>query len=1108
MFVSLAMSQSTPQAAGSGTADAAYANPKQSDPNLELARLRAEGVAHFESGIGLKKALAAFEAAVRIRPNSAIEQFNLGATQRKLGNVDRAIEALTAAQRLDPGLTHAAYTLGLLHRGRGDTPAAINAFESALKSSPTDPATYYQLGRLYREQNREAEALQAYINALQLAPQHPGTMYQLYLYYQEHGEQDRARAMFNEFARVKRAISSTRKELNDDETDLARPFVTATGDTRPGPNAPTLRWRETDAVKGERAGDFVLRDVDSDGLDDLLVGTRDGTLIIYHNDGKSFVEQARLKAPVEAEVESVAAETLVRGETDRVLIATSKGLLVSSKDLKSPASQFVKVTSTDARGGITFADIDHDGDVDVIVGAFREVLLNDGAGGLRPANYLGELAKRAAAKQSGPLVAIDMLDRNGIDFVLPSASGDRLLIADNLGGIHAHAAFTPLTGIKKVRSAVAADMDNDSRVDIVTSSPEGVQIDYHDGRDQFTSSGLSRMTRGEDGTITVGDFDNDGWKDLLAIDSLGARLWRNVGARKFTAQSLVKISGSALLSTPVASDTDGDGQLDLVALTTSGDIRLLKNETAGLGKATRIELTGIRSAPSGLHTTVELRRGNLYQKYVSSGRPLLLPLGSAGYAEVVRIGWPNGFIESKLKVDSSKLSRFKESERVSGSCPSVFAWDGRQFRYISDAFISGPMGVPFGPKSYFPVDHDEYLAIPGEALREDQGRLRIAITEELREAVFLDQVHLLAVDHPADTQLYPNEYLYPGDFPEFKLHFTARAQASIAAVDQDGNDVTALVAHADRRYLAAFRQLQYEGFAEDNSIELQLPPDAAFAPSLRLFLTGWFHYFESTSIVAASQRPDLKIGFPSVEVWDNGLWRKLLEFGLPNGKDKTVVVDLTHRLPPGAQRIRVRSNLALYWDRIVFDAEEPPHESEITRLKVASAQLRFRGFSGLEKVAAGAGRQPERFDYQSLRVSAPWDPLDGRYTRYGGVGPLLTKVDSQMAVFGSGDEVLLEFDTTSSKPPRAGWRRDYLLYLDGFVKDGDKYTAHPGRLEPLPFAGMKRYPYELDDPGRQVLDSPEYHSYLKRYQTRAPLSFTGPRLARASQDKESRDANQ
>src|SRR5262245_14405909 len=120
---SLAMAQSPAPAPQSSPAQ--YANPEQSDPVLELARLRSEGAAQFESGIGLKKALVAFEAAARLRPQSAIEQFNLGTTHRKLGNVDKAIEALTAAHRLDPALAHAAYTLGLVQRGRGDTPAAI-----------------------------------------------------------------------------------------------------------------------------------------------------------------------------------------------------------------------------------------------------------------------------------------------------------------------------------------------------------------------------------------------------------------------------------------------------------------------------------------------------------------------------------------------------------------------------------------------------------------------------------------------------------------------------------------------------------------------------------------------------------------------------------------------------------------------------------------------------------------------------------------------------------------------------------------------------------------------------------------------------------------------
>lgn len=98
----------------------AHENPHQTDPVQELWRLRSEGASHFESGIGLKKALAAFEAAVSLRPGSAIELFNLGATQRKLGNLDQAARTLLLAIKADGTLAHAYYTLGLISRSKGD----------------------------------------------------------------------------------------------------------------------------------------------------------------------------------------------------------------------------------------------------------------------------------------------------------------------------------------------------------------------------------------------------------------------------------------------------------------------------------------------------------------------------------------------------------------------------------------------------------------------------------------------------------------------------------------------------------------------------------------------------------------------------------------------------------------------------------------------------------------------------------------------------------------------------------------------------------------------------------------------------------------------------
>lgn len=1076
--------------------DASHANPPQSEPKLELVRLRSEGTAQFESGVGLKKALAAFEAALKISPDSAIDLHNIGTTQRKLGNADLAQQLLTRAVQAKPALAHPAYTLGLVYRGKGDSQAAIAAFETARTRAPTEPSVHYQLGRLYREVQRDPQALQAFIDALQLDPQHTGSMYQLYLYYQEKGETDRAKAMFEEFSRVKRALSLTRKELNDDESVLARPFVVATAPQPREVSAPALSFTASKIVDSDQITSFDVRDFDGDGLEDVFAGTRGGTIRVLRNEGKlRFAETATLKLEGGAPVTSLHGEMLVRGESFRLIAISGGSLFVSNADVTKAAAGSTKLSTSQAPAQISFADLDHDGDLDLIVNAFRDVLLNDGAGAFQRAQYLPAQAGKDLAKLSGPIVGVDIQDRNAIDFVVHGAGGERLLLVDALGGRHATQPFTKLSRVGKPLDVNAADLDNDGGVDLVTVGGEAVEIDYHQQMLRFTPSTLPLQLAAPK-SAALGDFDNDGWKDLMVFaDGAAPQLLRNAGGRKFNA-SAVNVPASAVAQArSVVADMDGDGRLDVVTLLKSGALQALHNDSRGIGRATRVALTGIRSAPSSLHTIVEVRRGNFYEKYVSDGRTLHLPLGSGDYAEIVRINWPNGFVETKMKVDADQRATFKESERVSGSCPSVFAWDGTRFNFITDAFISGPMGVPMGQGRYFPVDHDEYVKIPGGKLRSIDGRLRIAITEELREAVFLDRARLIAVDHPVGTELYPNEYLKAGDFPEYKLHLTATARAPVRAVDHRGVDVTDLVRAADRRYPTGFSRLQYDGLAEPNGVEFDLPAGAVRASQLRLFLTGWFHYFESTSLVAASQRRDLSVQWPQIEAWSAGQWQPVMTIGIPSGKDKTVVADLSGRVPPDAQRLRVRSNLALYWDRIAIDTQAAPEQVATQQLGMNLARLRFRGFSAFEHVSAAQMPQPERFVYHAMRFAAPWNPLIGRYTRYGGVDELLGEVDSLMTVFGSGDELLLEFDADGLKPPRAGWQRDYLLHLDGYVKDGDKYTAHAGQLEPIPYAGMAAYPYDDPAQAERIFASPQYRDYLARYQTRLPLRFTGPALS-------------
>jgi hypothetical protein len=110
-----------------------------------------------------------------------------------------------------------------------------------------------------------------------------------------------------------------------------------------------------------------------------------------------------------------------------------------------------------------------------------------------------------------------------------------------------------------------------------------------------------------------------------------------------------------------------------------------------------------------------------------------------------------------------------------------------------------------------------------------------------------------------------------------------------------------------------------------------------------------------------------------------------------------------------------------------------------------------------------------------------WRDLVGHYTRYGDVRELLLESDSKYIIANAGDEITLEFDATKLADLPQGRTRDFIIYTNGWLKDGDLNTASGQTVEPLPFRGMSHYPYGSDEsyPGDN-----DHQSYLKTYNTR------------------------
>jgi len=198
----------------------------------------------------------------------------------------------------------------------------------------------------------------------------------------------------------------------------------------------------------------------------------------------------------------------------------------------------------------------------------------------------------------------------------------------------------------------------------------------------------------------------------------------------------------------------------------------------------------------------------------------------------------------------------------------------------------------------------------------------------------------------------------------------------------------------------------------------------------------------------------------------HGGWKTAIAaMGYPAGKTKTMPLDLSDVIVRSDPRARIRTNLALYWDRIAYTVDEDAAPFRLSPASLLAADLSFRGFSRMTRDTEDG---PQVFVHDEADRSPRWADPAGRYTRFGDVRPLLGAADDRYVVMKGGDSVRLAFDARSLPPLPAGWVRDWLLVLDGWDKDADKNTVAGQTVEPLPFHGMDdaRYgePQQAPDP--------------------------------------------
>jgi len=1069
----------------------------------EAVRLNNRGVALMGQQF-TEKAAQSFADAIKADPKLAQLYVNDGIALLTLQRLDDAKAVFKKAIALDAKNPQTWYNLGLAQHSGNELDDALKSFQEAVKLDPQDADSYYFEGVCYSEMKQFDKAIVILTKALEVNPLHASGEFALARSLQRSGQTQEAKEHFKRFqhltsAKVAAAIGlaygeqghySTVIPIEEHET-ANRAMIPVTLEARPMIAVASAEAGSADTYTG---GACMLDVTGSGAMDLVLMRSGDRAISVLHRQANGSFETidadaAGLKAAGHA-VACAVGDYDGDGLND-LAVALQDGLLLFHNLGKGKFENVTAEAGLAARNrpsGVTFVDFDHDGDLDLLVtgaglkaGDAPNVLWRNNGN-----KTFTEWTEPTGLGGSGTTAAAILTDFNNdraVDLAMTGDVASPLLYVNPREGkyptqpLYEDAKLPPSLGI------AVLDFNKDGWMDIAVTHAgapgltlwRNVEGPNHVGR-RFERVELPLEGAQRGWGVTPVDIDNDGWIDLAVIVETAAgprvRLLRNRGDGTFDDVSRALGLDKITLNDPrglIAGDVDGDGAADLIVTQMHAPPLLLRNVGGNKNHFARLDLIGYADNKTALGVKVEIFANGHWQKWELAGSTgyqtqpapqILVGLGQSESIDLLRILWPTGVLQDEIDLpklaDGRAVIPMKEADRRGSSCPVLFAWNGKKFKLVTDVIGAAVVGHWFTPTRRNTPNPGEWIKVDGAQLAGVDGRLSLRFIEPMEEVNYIDQLRLVAVDHPANVEVNPDErFLDDPPFASGRVVASQGARLPARAWDGEERDVTEALSRRDHQFASGFTPTPYDGFANLHALTLDLGDVKPNAP-LRLLMTGYVNYFSATSLYAAWQA-GIKPVSPYVEAqMPNGSWQRVTgEAGFPAGLERTIVVDLTGKLPAGARRIRLMSNLEIYWDQVLVD-ESNNAEARSTEVPLTNATLHFRGYP-LQIEGASPGDLD--YDYNRVSLTGPFQHQRGNYTRLGDVTQLVKGVDDRYVIFGSGEEIATEFDATSLPAVPAGWKRDYFFYANGFVKDMDWWDASPFTVSQLPFHGMSKYPY-------------------------------------------------
>jgi len=1076
--------------------------------------------------------------------NLAISLFNRG--RKEDHDIDRASSMLNEVLAKEPGNVRALYFKGIILQHVGRAQEGMECFEKVVKLRPDDGIAWYLLGLCQQRAGQSPE--NALKRAIELRPNLYSAYYQLYQSALRGGDTNKAREYMDRFMALRQSPAGESVELPQynqmGDLALARPIASRSrpvSKSRFTPAPATELWdgeniiawsstaRRSDnghaADAPVSAGGIAAGDFDFDGRVELVVTatTPDavGKLVLLKQNNQGRYEDVTAGSGLEQvrNARSCAVGDFDNdGKPDLFVACAGPNFLFKNDG----AGKFSDVTESAGVAGpsaisssAVFVDADHDGDLDIFVcnaaaldgnEPVRNQLLNNNGDGT-----FKDIATTAGVDCVGSKTVMALFgdvdgDRDADLLVLRAGAAAKLFFND-LGGRY-HEAPDQLD-IRGDLGAAMQDFDGDGNLDILALGAANPQLQLYlgDGRGRFVrwsgfeGTAKTAATWGPIRAMRIGDVDLDGDLDL-ALFGKEAHLLLNTGSGTFVWQTRAWNDYAESTECVELFDLTGDFVPDLLVADRANKnrIRLFAGRLVPPSTALAVSPTGLRerdgrtrSPASGYGLKLTVRAGLLEQVLIYTGQtggpcqsllPPVAGLGGLPKADYVAFHWPDGVAQFELGLGAGSVHKVSELQRKVSSCPVLFAWNGNRFEFVTDFAGVGGLGYYVSPGESATPQALEHVKIDADKLRERGGVYELRITEPMEEAAYIDRLELLAIDHPTDLSVFPDERLaVSGPISTHELIVINRQLEPLHAVDYQGRDCTAQIIRADRVY--AYDpplDRRYFGFCQSHSLDLDFgsrleklgAQDRVF-----LFIRGYIEYPYSQTVYAAAQSgvkwEPIRIDRKAAD----DRWETIVpDAGAPGGMDRTMTVELTGLIGPMDRKLRLTTNLEIGYDQVFIGVHIGTDNVVVRPVPMLSAELRRAGFA---REYSPDGRLPLIYDYENADVSAPFHVLRGAYTRYGQVIELLREFDNMYAIIGPGDEIALSFDAAAVKPCPAGFKRSFILVSHAWCKDMDLYTAEPQTLEPLPFRGMTKYPYNSHE---RFPDTPELRVYRENYNTR------------------------